>query len=106
MLETIATAFRGLDTDTGTVQGKYFNKIVADLKVQNKGTHLHQVLSWIMTLHGYLSSPTGGGIRHGADVAELQSLQLHEARLFCDLIRSYVSFLLDEHTRRVDKAVP
>ena len=96
----IATAFRGLDTDMGTVQGKYFNKIVADLKAQNKGTHMHQVLSWIMTLHGYLSSPTGGGIRHEADVAALQPLQLHEARLFCNLIRSYVNFLIDEHTRR------
>ena len=103
VLETIATAFRGLDTDTGTVQGKYFNKIVADLKAQNKGTHMGQVLSWIMTLHGYLSSPTGGGIRHGADVAALQSLQLHEARLFCNLIRSYVNFLIDEHTRREDR---
>ena len=103
VLETIATAFRGLDTDTGTVQGKYFNKIVADLKTQNDGKHMHQVLSWIMTLHGYLSSPTGGGIRHGADVAALQSLQLHEARLFCNLIRSYVNYLIDEHTRRVNR---
>ena len=103
VLETIATAFRGLDTDTGTVQGKYFNKIVADLQTQSKGTHMHQVLSWAMKLHGYLSSPTGGGIRHGADVAALQPLQLHEARLFCNLIRSYVSFLIDEHTRRADR---
>ena len=99
VLETIATAFRGLETNTGTVQGKYFNKIVADLKSQKKGTHMHQVLSWIMTLHGYLSSPTGGGIRHGADLRALQSLKLHEARLFCNLIRSYVNFLIDEHTR-------
>ncbi len=103
VLETIATAFRGLDTGTGTVQGKYFNRIVADLKHQNKDTHLHQVLSWIVTLHGYLSSPTGGGIRHGADVAALPSLQLHEARLFCNLIRSYVNFLIDEHARRDDR---
>ena len=103
VLETITTAFRGLDTDTGTVQGNYFNKIVAELKTQNKGTHMNQVLSWTMKLHGYLSSPTGGGIRHGADVAALQPLQLHEARLFCNLIRSYVNFLIDEHTRRVGR---
>ena len=101
VLETIVTAFRGLDTDTGTVQGQYFNKIVEDLKAQNRGTHMDRVLDWLTRLHGYLSSPTGGGIRHGADVAALQPLQLHEARLFCNLIRSYVSFLLDEHTRRV-----
>ena len=103
VLETIATAFRGLDTETGTVQGKYFNKILADLRTQNKGTHLHQVISWTLTLHGYLSSPTGGGIRHGADLAAIQPLQLHEARLFCNLIRSYVCFLIDEHTRRMDR---
>lgn len=102
VLETVSTAFRGTDTAMGTVQGKYFNKIVADLKVQNQGTLQHQVLSWMMTLHGYLSSPTGGGIRHGADVGTLRSLQLHEARLLCNLIRSYVDYLLAEHRRHVD----
>ena len=103
VLETIATAFRGLDTETGTVRGKYFNKILADLRTQDKGTHLCEVFSWALKLHGYLSSPTGGAIRHGADVAALQPLQLHEARLFCNLIRSYASFLIDEHTRRADR---
>lgn len=102
VLETITTAFRGLDTETGTVRGKYFNKILADLRTQNKGTHLRQVVSWALKLHGYLSSPTGGAIRHGADVAALQPLQLHEARLFCNLIRSYASFLIDEHTRHAE----
>ena len=55
----------GLDTGSGTVQGKYFNKIIADLRKHNQGTTLDQVLDWIGALHGYLSSPTGGGIRHG-----------------------------------------
>ena len=105
VLETISTAFRGLDTGTGTVQGKYFNKIVADLKSQKEGTRLKHVLEWITPLHGYLSSPTGGGIRHGADVAALQPLQLHEARLFCNLIRSYANFLIDEHTRHATTGV-
>lgn len=104
VLETIATAFRGLDTGAGTVQGTYFNKILADLRAQDEGTHLRQVLSWTLKLHGYLSSPTGGGIRHGADVAALQPLQLHEARLFCNLIRSYIGFLIDEHNSRTDRA--
>jgi hypothetical protein len=30
LLETVVTAFRGLDAGAGTVQGKYFNTIVAD----------------------------------------------------------------------------
>jgi hypothetical protein len=67
LLETISTAFRDLDTETGTIQGKYFNKIAADLQKHNRGKTLDQVLGWITALHGYLSSPTGGGVRHGAD---------------------------------------
>jgi uncharacterized protein YbcI len=105
VLETISTAFRGLDTGTGTVQGKYFNKIVSDLRAHHKETLLNQVLDWITTVHGYLSSPTGGGVRHGADVTALQQLQPHEARLFCNLIRSYITFLIDEHSRLVGKQV-
>ena len=51
-------------------QGKYFNKIVEDPRTLRKGTLLNQVLEWIATLHGYLSSPTGGGVRHGADLSQ------------------------------------
>ena len=32
LLETVSTAFQGLDTGAGTVQGKYFNKIAEDLR--------------------------------------------------------------------------
>ncbi len=99
LLETISTAFRGLDTETGTIQGKYFNKIAADLQNHNRGKTLDQVLGWITALHGYLSSPTGGGIRHGADLKAGIAIEPGEARLFCNLIRSYIHFLLTEHER-------
>lgn len=99
LLETVATAFQGMDTESGTVQGKYFNKIVGDLRRLNQGTTLSQVLEWITTLHGYLSSPTGGGIRHGAHLASGVATRPHEARLFCNVIRSYIFFLLAEHER-------
>jgi hypothetical protein len=99
LMETISTAFQGLATETGTVQGKYFNKIVGDLRKQSGNTTLKEVLNWITTMHGYLSSPTGGGIRHGADIKNTTKLQPHEARLFCNLIRSYIRFLIDEHAR-------
>ena len=101
LLETVSTAFQGLDLDTGTgtVQGKYFNRIVADLRRLNQGTTLDQVLGWITTLHGYLSSPTGGGIRHGTNLKTGVATKPHEARLFCNLIRSYISFLIAEHRR-------
>ena len=53
----------------------------------------------IPTLHGYLSSPAGGGIRHGANLKASIAIQPNEARLFCNLIRSYISFLMAEHER-------
>jgi hypothetical protein len=99
LLETISTAFQGLDVGTGTVQGKYFNKIADDLRKHNKGKTLEQILDWAKTLHGYLSSPTGGGVRHGADLKAGIAIQPNEARLFCNLIRSYITFLLAEHER-------
>jgi hypothetical protein len=99
LLETVSTAFQGLETEAGTVQGKYFNKIVANLQKHNRGTTLDQILGWVITLHGYLSSPTGGGIRHGTDLRAGIATQPDEARLFCNLIRSYITFLLSEHER-------
>ena len=99
LLETVSTAFQGLDTGSGTVQGKYFNKIADDLRKHHKGRILDQVLAWVTTLHGYLSSPTGGGIRHGTDLKTGIVIQPNEARLFCNLIRSYISFLMAEHAR-------
>jgi|ERR1017187_205330 hypothetical protein len=99
LLETVSTAFQGLDTGSGTVQGKYFNKIAEDLRKRYKGQSLDQVLAWVTTLHGYLSSPTGGGIRHGADLKQGVVTHPNEARLYCNLIRSYISFLMVEHER-------
>jgi hypothetical protein len=99
LLETVSTAFRGLGVGDGTVQGKYFNKIAEDLCRFQKGTTLNQVLNWITALHGYLSSPTGGGVRHGADLGSGISVLPNEARLFCNLIRSYISYLMVEHDR-------
>ena len=99
MLETVATAFQGLDTGAGTVQGKYFNKIAEELKKHHKGKILEQVLAWVTTLRCYLSSPTGGGIRHGTDLKAGSMIQPNEARLFCNLIGSYVSYLMAEHAR-------
>lgn len=101
LLETVSTAFQGIDTGAGTIQGKYFNKIAEDLRQHHKGKILDQVLAWVTTLHGYLSSPTGGGIRHGTDLKAGIVIQPNEARLFCNLIRSYISYLMAEHARLI-----
>lgn len=101
LLETVATAFQGVDVAGGTIQGKYFNKIVDDLRRHNRGGTLDQVLGWVVTLHGYLSSPTGGGVRHGTNLNSGVAVQANEAQLYCNLIRSYISFLLAEHGRLI-----
>jgi len=99
LLETVSTAFQGLSTAGGSIQGKYFNKIAEDLRRHHKGKILDQVLTWVAALHGYLSSPTGGGVRHGTDLKAAIVIQPNEARLFCNLIRSYISYLMAEHSR-------
>jgi hypothetical protein len=60
---------------------------------------MEQVLKWITGLHGYLSSPTGGGIRHGADLKAGVVVDEAEAKLYCNLVRSYVGYLLAEHAK-------
>jgi hypothetical protein len=99
LLERVATAFRGVETATGTVEGKYFNQIVRELRDIDLRGALKRVLDWISGLHGYLSFPTGGGVRHGLDLNEGIKIDDNEARLLCNLIRSYLSFLLVEHQR-------
>jgi hypothetical protein len=83
----------------------YFNKIVQDFRKHSPGTTLNQVLDWITTMHGYLSALKGGGIRHGKDIKIGAVTKPHEARLFCNLIRSYIRFLLDEHERLTGSGV-
>lgn len=58
-----------------------------------------QILDWMTKLHGYLSSPTGGGVRHGMDLKAGVAIQQNEARLYCNLIRSYITPLIEEHER-------
>lgn len=100
LMETVSTAFKGTATASGSVEGKYFAKIVKDLRRLHRGKTLDQVLGWVSKLHGYLSSPTGGGIRHGTDVADPKDLADHEARLFCNLVREYIRYLLAAHERQ------
>ena len=103
LLETVSTAFKGTGTSSGSVEGKYFVRIVKDLRKLHRGNTLEQVLKWIEQLYGYLSSPTGGGVRHGTDIADPKDLEDHEARLFCHLVREYIRFLLAAHERHGER---
>lgn len=100
LLESITTAFRGLGEDTVTIQGKYFGPIINEMKKRERGKAQENIMTWMTTLHGYLSSPTGGGVRHGTDLKEGIAIQPHEARLYCNLARSYLTFLLEEHDQQ------
>lgn len=99
LLETISTAFQGAEYPDGNITGKYFNKIISDLRRFNRDRTLSRVVDWMESMYGYLSSPSGGGIRHGALLNENLEITESEARLYCDLTRSYISFLLHEHSR-------
>ena len=98
LLETVSTAFQGLNAGEGPF-GQCFNEIAEDLRKHQRGRTVEQVLNWMTTLHGYLSSPTGGGIRHGTSLNDEIALHSDEARLFCNLIRSYITYLIAEHER-------
>ena len=98
LLETFSTAFRSEKILDGNINGRYFNKIIDELRRRGEG-HQKQILQWMMNLHGYLSSPTGGGVRHGVDLNDGLELGITEARLYCNLIRSYLTFLIAEHER-------
>lgn len=94
LLETVSTGFQGLESGSGTVEGKYFNKIVGELRRQGRGQALGEILSWMNKLHGFLSSPTGGGVRHGTQLSSGSAMTLDEAHLYCNLTKSYIRYLL------------
>lgn len=96
LLESVATAFSGISVGTSVVKGKYFNDILKDLRHAKPGSTLDIALKWLLAFHGYLSSPTGGGVRHGRSL-DFSTLTPHEAEFFCNLTRSYISYLLSEY---------
>jgi len=99
ILESVTTVFRGVELPTGTVQGRYFNEIARELRASGHGKTLERVVEWCSSLHGYLSSPTGGGVRHGLDLKAGTQISDEEGRLFCNLILSHVTYLMAEHAR-------
>jgi len=99
LLETISTAFRGMVVDEKNITGKYFSKIIGDLRRMHNNSTLDKVFHWLENIYGYLSAPDGGGVRHGAALNQHIELSSGEARLFCDLSRSYITYLIHEHAR-------
>lgn len=100
LMESVVNAFRGMAVDEGSkIEEKYFATIVPALRRHQKGKALDHVLGWLSNIHGYLSSPTGGGVRHGADLKADVEIGPAEGRFYCNLIRSYITYLMAEHER-------
>lgn len=94
LLETVSTGFQGLESGSGTIEGKYFNRIVGELRREHGEKPFAEALGWIVKLHGFLSAPTGGGVRHGAQLDAGADVTMDEAMLYCNLTKSYVHYLL------------
>jgi hypothetical protein len=99
LLETITTGFLNVDTESEKVEAKYFNQIIKELSKKKTDHVFRNVISWMMTLHGFLSSPTGGGIRHGMDLNLGNVPTIDEARLYFNLIRSYTYYIYSEYRK-------
>ena len=100
LLETVSTGFQGLESGSGTVEGKYFNRIVGELRQNHRESPFAEALGWIVKLHGFLSSPSGGGVRHGTQLDAGIDVTMDEAFLYCNLTKSYVHYLLAILDRR------
>ena len=69
---------------------RLLNTIVGDLRRLQLGGVLPHATRWMEALYGYLSAPGGGQIRHGMNLSNEIQLNRNEARLYCNLIRSYM----------------
>jgi hypothetical protein len=81
LLETIVTVFDKMEVEGHKIEGKYFK----------------QVIDWLRKLHGYLSAPAEGGIRHGSHLAEGIAVTPNEARLYYNLSKTYITYFLGEY---------
>lgn len=98
LLESISTAFAELNVNGRKIQGDYFNEVMKSIQQADGSSTLGTVARWLTALQAYLSGPDQGGIRHGGQL-HLEGLLHHEAVLFFNLTRSYVSYLLAEYER-------
>ena len=104
LLETIVTVFDKMEVEGHKIEGKYFNKIIEKLAEKTSQVTLKQVIDWVRKLHGYLSAPSGGGIRHGSHLAEGIAVTPNEARLYYNLSKTYITYFLGEYEALKDSS--
>lgn len=97
LLESIMLSFPGCHLNGQEISGTYFNEVARSLKrAAGDAPVMGAVVRWLEALQSYLSGPGEAGIRHGRHL-HLEGLKKHEAELFCNLTRSYISYLLSEY---------
>jgi hypothetical protein len=103
LLESIVLSFAGRKINGQEIAGTYFNEVAKSLKRAAGDAAVMGVTSrWLESLQSYLSGPAEAGIRHGRHL-HLEGLRKHEAELFCNLTRSYISYLLAEYETLTSK---
>lgn len=97
LLESMMLLFAGRTMNGHQITGTYFNEVTKHLKRAAGDTAVMGAVGrWLDALQSYLSGPGEAGIRHGRHL-HLEGLKRHEAELFCNLTRSYISYLLSEY---------
>jgi hypothetical protein len=97
LLESIVLSFSGCNMNGQEIGGTYFNEVSKSLKRgAGDAAVMGAVARWLEALQSYLSGPGEAGIRHGRHL-HMEGLKRHEAELFCNLTRSYISYLLSEY---------
>lgn len=97
LLESIMILFSGCSMNGQEISGTYFNEVAKSLKrAAGDAAVMGAVARWLEMLQSYLSGPGEAGIRHGRHL-HMEGLKKHEAELFCNLTRSYISYLLSEY---------
>lgn len=97
LLESIMLSFPGCRLNEQEISGTYFNEVTRSLRrAAGDAAVMGAVTRWLEALQSYLSGPSEAGIRHGRHL-HMEGLKKHEAELFCNLSRSYISYLLSEY---------
>jgi len=98
VLESILTVFRGLKVGDQTVEGAYFNKVVHSLKGTEIDPTFKMVLDLASRVHGQLSDPSTGRLRHGSELG-IPPISPQEGRFLVGFAKSLGYYICSEYQR-------
>jgi hypothetical protein len=98
VIESLLVAFRGLTIDGKMVEGSYFNEIVKSLRRRDLDPMFKMVLEIATRVHGQLSDPATGGIRHGRDPA-LEPTSQDDGQFLVAQARAIAYYICSQYQR-------